>query len=238
MERWHLPPTYALIRKRFGAQQERIARESIRSALDRQEFASYHYTEVVRLKRGYERRYLTSNLLIDLHGQDGHKRRDAFERFIVKVGAHAIATVQSLHAIPDVLAHALHYATGANLAPRPMASRSISARTVASSLQKDVHFKSLSSLLAGTQSSTTWSHLSALSNLAKHRSVIRTALNEDFTGTRKELREVHFKSCEYDGAFFPAISLQALLEPAYDQLMTSTLSIGHELTSCLRREAA
>ncbi len=74
-----------------------LARESTRSVLDRQAFAQYHYHETLRLSNSFERKHLTRNLFIDLHGDPSGQTRDAFEKYIVKAGAHAIAGAQSIH---------------------------------------------------------------------------------------------------------------------------------------------
>jgi hypothetical protein len=238
LEPWHLPTTYALIQQRFGAPHERLARESIRSTQDRQQFASYHYTEVLRLTRDFTRRHLGDSLLIDLHGQDRETRRAAFERYILKVGAHATAAVQSIHAIPDTLAFALYHATGLGLGPQPIAPRKISVRTVVEALRTSSSFSSLAPFLARSSSGQAFAHVAALSNMGKHRSLVRTSLNEDWTGKRKNRHEVHFKACQYEGQYFPSSSLQAVLEPANDHVVLSLLETGHELTACLRRDAA
>lgn len=238
MEPWHLEDTYRLVKAAFGADQEGLARESTRSIPDRQAFASYHYTEALRLTRDFERRHLSSRLLIDLHGQDGKRKRVAFDRYILKAGAHATAAVQSIHAIPDILANAVYFATGQNLKPRPFEDRKINPRSVASRLKHDDRFQSLVPLLTDTQSGDLWRHLAAVANLSKHRTVVRSSLNEDMTGTRKNFRELHFRPCEYNGDHFPSLSLQALLEPEHYRLSIAVLTLGHELNACLQRDPA
>jgi len=238
VERWHLEETYALVKALFGSQQESLARDSTRSVLDRQWFASYHYSEALRLTRDFDRRYLSGSLLIELHGQDGERKRAAFERYIRKAGAHATAAVQSMHAIPDILAHAVFFATAQNLRPNAPEPRKVAVPTVVSSLRRDQQFKSLAPLLAATQSGNLWRHLSALANLSKHRTVIRAALSEDWTGQRENHRELQFRACEYNDTRFSQVSLQALLEPEHHRLSIAVLSIGHELNACLRSNAA
>jgi hypothetical protein len=238
VERWHLEETYALVKASFGSKQENVARDSTRSVLDRQWFTGYHYTEALRLTRDFDRRYLTGSLLIDLHGQDGERKRAAFERYIRKAGAHATAAVQSMHAIPDILAHAMFFATARNLRPDAPEPRKVAVPTVVASLRRDQRFKSLAPLLAATQSGNLWRHLAALANLSKHRTVVRAALSEDWTGERENHRELQFRACEYNGIGFPQLSLQALLEPEHHRLSIAVLSLGHELNACLRSDAA
>lgn len=51
MKRWNLEETYNLVNKAFGQEQMRLAKSSTQSVLDRQEFARYHYREIVRLSK-------------------------------------------------------------------------------------------------------------------------------------------------------------------------------------------
>jgi hypothetical protein len=238
VERWDLEQTYRLVEAAFGTAQQRLARESMRSVLDRRAFASYHYIEAVRLTRAFERKYLEGSLLIDLYGQDGDRKRNAFEKYILKAGAHATAAVQSIHAVPDILAHAIYFASGQNLRPEPPEDKDISLPFVARHLKSDPRFQSLAPLLAKAQSGSSWKHVAALSNLSKHRTLVRAALSEDWSGTRKNLRELQFKSCEYHGKPYPTISLQALMEPEHHRLSIAILALGHELNACLHRDAA
>jgi hypothetical protein len=238
VERWNLEPTYRLIETAFGAAQQRLAYACIRSMLDRRAFASYHYTEALRLTRTFERKYLEGHILLDIYDQDSVKKRSAFERYILKAGAHAAAAVQSIHALPDILAHAVYFATAQNMRPEPLKEDKIAPSSVALRLDGDPRFKPLAPLLSTIQSGSLWKHLVALSNLSKHRTIVRTVLSEDMTGARQRLRELQFKSCEYRGKHYPAVSLQALLEPEDHRLSVAILTLGNQLNDCLQRKEA
>jgi hypothetical protein len=67
---------------------------------------------------------------------------------------------------------------------------------------------------------------------------VRSALNEDWTGTRRNYRELYVSSFEHDGTPYPSISLRDLLEPEYDRISIATVGIGNELNHCLRKIAA
>jgi hypothetical protein len=234
MAKWSLTDTYALVRKAFGSEQERLARASTRSVVDRQNFARYHFSETKRLQRAFERKYLREGLLISLHTQDGARSRIAFEIFMVKAGAHATAAIQSVHAIPDILAHAVYYITGQQVSPPALPDRDIAVNTVARLLARTPELNSLAAMLRQAHTGESWRHLAAVSNTSKHRSVVRATLSEDWTGTRKNLRELHVSAFERDGRTFQGVSLQALLEPEYNRLSTLVIEIGHALTTHLR----
>lgn len=95
--------------------------------------------------------------------------------------------------------------------------------------EKDDRFKFLSQPLQLIQSGTGWQHLAAVSNVSKHRRVVRVAYNEDWTGTRDNVRELHVSAFSKNNKSFPATSLRNLLEPEYKRLMDAIISIGNEL---------
>jgi hypothetical protein len=223
----------------FNYEQERLVRESTRSVNDRKGFASYHFTEAMRLSHTFERKYLgATETILDMHIQGAEKKRLAFERYMFKAGAHSLAAVQSMHAIPDIFAHVLYFATGQNLKPRPLKLADISRRSVADSLSRDSAFTTLSTPLAALQSGTGWRHLSAVCNMSKHSSVVRSEFNEDWTETRPNHRELRVSSFERQGVSFPSKSLRDFLEPEYDRLSLAVIEIGNELNACLRKVAA
>jgi hypothetical protein len=238
MKRWELPETHALVKAAFGAAQLQLARESIRSLVDRENYASYHFRETNRLTKDFERRHLKDGHLLEIYTHAGKPKRVAFEQYIIKASAHAVASVQSIHALPDILANAVYLASGQNLLPNAVPENEIAMPVVIRALKANTNFCSLVPLLTKAQSGSHWQHLAALTNLSKHRSVVRTNLNEDLTGLRKKHRELHFQAFERNTKHFPAISVQALLEPEFTRLATLIVEVGHGLNACLRKIAA
>lgn len=235
---WNLFETYRLVRLVFGAEQERLVRESAGSVTNRQTFSSYHFSEAMRLSETFERNHLAGKTtLLDLHVQGAEKEERAFQEYIVEAGAHSLAAVQSLHAIPDIFAHAVYFAAGQNLRPHALSDSKISLPVVAKFLDSDSRFAALPAALRSIQSGTGWRHLSAVANMSKHRSVVRAAYSEDWTGSRANARELHVSAFERQGIHYPAVSLRELLEPEYERLMRTVISIGNELIACLRTAA-
>lgn len=229
MASWDLKETHSLVRLAFGNEQEKLVQECTRSVNDRKAFSSYHFKETIRLTKSFERKHLNGELsILKLHGDS------AFDSFMVKAGAHSIATVQSLHAIPDIFAHAIYFASGQNLQPYALPDHNISLPSVVSCINQDVDFAPLSEQLKTLQSGEGWKHLAAVSNISKHRSVVRASYNEDWTGTRENLRELQIYSFEHRGKRYPAKSLRGLLEPEYDRLIAAIVTIGNQLNSILR----
>lgn len=234
MNRWDLEETYTLVRKAFGKDQERLASASAQSVAERQSFARFHYHEARRLQRAFERKHLADGRLLDMHTWNGMQKRVAFDAFMVKAGAHATAAIQSVHCIPDILAHALYYSTGQAIRSDAISSRAITVESVANRLAGDGRLCSLAAMLRQTRSGTSWHHLDAVANNSKHRSVVRAILNEDWTGSRRNFRELHVSAFERDGQTYPAVSFQTLLEPEYDRLSKLVVEIGQALTTYLR----
>ncbi len=192
MTHWELQETYRLVRLVFGSAQEELARESARSVTDRQAFSSYHFAEAMRLSKVFETEHLIDKkTILDIHLQGAEEKRQAFHEFMVKAGAHSLAAVQSLHAIPDIFAHAVYFATGQNLQPYAFDDSKVSLISVISCIKNDERFAPLSASLELIQSGSGWQHLAAVSNMSKHRSVVRTAYNED--GLVRDLRSESFR---------------------------------------------
>lgn len=237
MKPWNLEETYSLVQAMFDRKQMRLVQDSMQSVLDRQAFTRYHYQEAIRLSKRFERKYLTNGSLLEIYTHENKQKRAAFELYIIKAGAHATAAIQSLHALPDILAHVIYFASGQNLGLNALQDKDISHSSVARLLKQDHQFHSLALLLKSMYAGEQWPHLAAVANLSKHRSVIRSALNEDWTGTRKNFRELQFQSFERNGKHYAALSLQALIEPEYTRSARIILTVGHELNSCLQQRA-
>lgn len=238
MTPWDLHETYRLVQRVFGRDQEKLTRESARSVTDRRDFSSYHFAEAMRLSKAFERKHLgDTRTILEIHAQGAEKKEREFQVFMLRAGAHSLAAVQSLHAIPDIFAHAIYFAAGQNLQPYALDDSKVAVQSVVSCLKKDSRFAPLSAALKSIQSGHGWQHLAAVSNMSKHRSVVRAAYNEDWTGARATLRELHVSAFDRNGKNYPAVSLRELLEPEYERIMSTVITVGNELNACLRSAA-
>lgn len=236
MTTWDLNQTYMLVREVFGREQEKLAKESLRSVNDRKSYSSYHFSEAMRLSKTFERKHLSNTeSLLEIYVDGAEDKQAAFERFIIEAGAHSVAAVQSLHAIPDIFAHAIYYATAQNLQENALAEHDICLPKVAERLKHEKNFATLSKQLSSMQSGAGWQHLAAASNMSKHRSIIRSTYTEDWSGIKAEHRELCISAFKWRKNHHPAKSLRELLEPEYNRLFKTVLTIGHELNGCLSR---
>jgi len=84
MKRWEFTETHELVKAAFGTLQFKLARESSRSLVDREHYARYHFREMTRLTKDFERRYLKDGSLILIYTHDSESKRVAFEQYIIK----------------------------------------------------------------------------------------------------------------------------------------------------------
>jgi hypothetical protein len=235
VKRWDFTETHELVKAAFGTSQFRLARESLRSLVDRQDYARYHFREMTRLTKEFERRHLKNDSLMKIYAQNGESKLVAFQRYIVKASAHATASVQCIHALPDILANAVYFVCGQNLQSKSLLERNITLPRVVGIIKTDLRFSSLVPLLTKAQSGTRWGYLSELTNLSKHRSVVRASLNEDLTGMRKNHRELQFQAFERESKYLPGIAVLSLIETEYERLANLIVDIGLEVNTCLRK---
>jgi hypothetical protein len=109
---WNLNELRSLILARYGKGQLGLARESLGSTIDRCEYARIHYQDAVALFDRHTQTIKESgqHLLETFFSND-----DAHQQTIVRISAYITASVQSLHAIADIFAHAIYYSLGYNL---------------------------------------------------------------------------------------------------------------------------
>jgi hypothetical protein len=220
------------VERLFGREQALLARPSIKSVIDRQDYARYHYQEVRALLSEFASVHLQNRILLDVSmAQDD--ARLAFETVMTKLGAHLVACVQSVHSIPDILAHVFYYALGLNL-QHGLDERAISAASVRKLLDANPRYGELADALRGLTSDGQARHLAALANHSKHRSIVQPMLNEDWTGEREDRHEVRFAPFIYSDVPYPEIAVAALLEPEYARSSQVTIKAGEKLNQVLR----
>jgi len=226
---WGMEETRANINRRFGTAQFKLARASIASSVARLDYAKYHYSEVSRLLKRFSKKYLSVEPLVAVVSGEVHIRRQ-FEIFMMKTNAHSIACIQSIHAIPDLMAHSIYFSLGFNLLPQPLPPEKVSAFTVMDLLKKTVaHRQSRDILRAFCADDPAFRHVAALANIAKHRSVASARLNEDSTGAREDRHEIHFAAFAYEGRSFPNAKLLTVLVPAFEAASRCVVDSGIEI---------
>jgi hypothetical protein len=91
----------------------------------------------------------------------------------------------------------------------------------------------LTTLLQVLHTDANFEHVDALANKAKHSSIVRPMLNEDFTGVRTNRLELQFAGFSRKGKFYPQISIANVLSPAYAKASQTLVDVGNELKRLL-----
>lgn len=237
MSSWHIEQTRKLVLGLYGRAQLELVSPCLRSVVDRQAYARFHYHETLDLLDRFVSTRLKDTSLLDVIFDGDDEIANDFQIFITKIGAHFTACIQSVHAVADNLGLALYYALALNLAPKPLALRTVSASSVLRELQGSAELAQVHVLFERLCTGGNFSHLAALVNHGKHRSVVQPSLNEDQTGLAPQRHTLKLPRFEYEGVSYPDISIKDFLEPEYDRCSVLVIDIGIALNATLRARA-
>jgi hypothetical protein len=232
MPPWNLSETREHITRLFGRRQLELAAPSIRSVDDRQTYAGIHFRAARAVVEAYVSAELQDVSLLEVTcGEDEGWTK--FNIFIREVGAHLTACIQSIHAVPDILANALYYSLGLNLLPGAIKPRALSIASVAARLTQYPDSANLGALLETLAIGGEFKHLSALANQAKHRTIVFPSLNEDCTGEREVKHAVTFPAFEHEGVPYGEVFADKFLKDEYSRCSALVVAIGSELNAIL-----
>jgi len=232
---WSLNETRKHVSRLFGRKQLELAAPAMRSVDDRQTYARIHYEAARAAIEAYLSAELQDGSLLTVTFSGEGEGWAKFNVFMREVGAHLTACVQSIHAVPDILAYALYYSMGLNLRPDALKARALSAASVTTRLAQDRDCAKLAALLETLATGGDFLHLSALSNQAKHRSIVFPSLNEDLTGEREERHAVTFPAFEHEGVSFAQVFAEEFLTNEYARCSALVVEIGGELNAVLSK---
>jgi hypothetical protein len=228
---WSLVETKTLVRGLYGLEQQELASASANSAWRRIEYARTHCNRAEALLTAFKDQYLRDTpLIVVAHGQD-ENAREAFERLMIETGAELVACVQSLHAMGDIMAHAVYFGLGLNRMRDPLDERQIGVRNVLKKAKKHKDAgtvrKKLSQLAGGA-------HLAALCNKAKHSEIIAPALSEDWSGVAAERHALTFPGCKYGGKTYPQVYAIDFLAAEFNRCGRLYVEAGCAINDVLR----
>lgn len=229
MDRWNLQETREHIARLHGQHQLELAKPCIQSVFDRQVYARTHYQDVHSKTEIYIRTELQGTSLLEVTFADNDEAWEEFNIFVREVGAHLTACIQSMHALPDILAHAIYYSLGLNIGSAALKSRDVGAASVSRLLKGNKGLAILCELLTGFIKSGNFVHLSALSNQAKHRSIVFPSLSEDWTVERKDPHLLIFPTFFYENLCFPQVLADEFLKIEYKRCSELIVKAGRLL---------
>lgn len=234
MTTWHMEGTRRLIERIYGRPQLELAKPCLRSVIDRRDYAHYHFHEANDLFQSFAQEKLTDSSLLEVvYGPDDVTRSD-FELLIMKVGAHVLACIQSLHSIADIMAHATYYSLGMNLSESPLKETAISSSAVLDKLDNSAELSAVHQLLTALSSQGRFEHLAALSNYSKHRSIIRTSLVEDWTGKETERHQLKLGAFTYKDRNFPETSVNEFFSTEFNRIAQLVVETGNSVHAVLQ----
>lgn len=234
MGRWHIEATREHVERIYGRQQCDLVRPCLQSIVDRQNYARYHYHEANNLFIRFAHEHLAETSLIMVAWSPDDDTRFDFQNLITKVGASVLACIQSMHAVADILAHTVYYSLGLNLTNRALPEAAISAYAVLELTSKTPGFAEIYQLLNTQINAGQFSHLTALVNHSKHRSIIRTSVSEDLTGQAPERHTLKLSGFHYKKRQYPEVDARTFIQSEYDRQAVLVIDIGNALNAVLQ----
>jgi hypothetical protein len=233
--RWNIDEARELVLQLYDVDQLDLASPSLRSICDRQRYAHFHYREATKLHDNFVAEHLSDACLLSVALGVKEGSANEFHIFTTKVGAHFTACIQSLHAVPDILAYAIYHSLAFNLSSRPLDPRNISSTSVLKLMNSSPEFAELRTLFEQFLTGGSFSHLNALVNLGKHRSVVRASLSENYMADLAERYTLDAPAVEFNGNRYPQVSIKDFLRPEYSRCSILTVDIGNALNHVLRQ---
>ena len=237
MHLWDIDETRKHVLRLYGRFRLERARPALRSVADRLSYARIHIQALEAVIKTYLSPARRTQELGEIVFSDSEDAWNDFNLFLREVGAHATAGIQSLHAVGDLLSHAIYYSSAID-ATEPLEERKISVGTVVGRLKSRTNTDALCHSLSSLGPNGDFQHIAALSNRAKHRSLVLPSLSEDHTGQRAERLAVFIEAFTHDETNYPAVQAQAFLVAQFEAIGRRTNETGNELNAMLRHSAA
>lgn len=237
MTAWDRDEARDLVAFSYGKVQAELAYQSMCSAIDRQEYARYHYHNAKNLFETCVGQFDSPVNFLKISTGGNEDARDEFNQCIWEIGAHVTACVQSLHAIGDIFAHAIYFALGNTLKPTENGEERLYLRHIRKKLCQSAEYKSLGQELALLESDGDSVYLGALTNHCKHRSLIRPGLWADLTGKKLDAYTLEFQEFIYDKKPYPRRAILPFLQSEFNRQSLRIHVAGNVLNLVLKSES-
>lgn len=232
MPPWDVEATRQAVRRLYGKSQLDLAVPCLRSLADRQFYARFHFGRARASLARYIKTLDPEDPMPTLFGQD----EEGWQRFNVvirKLAADVTACVQSIHALPDILASAVYYSLALDRTHTPRDGGYVNHAFVVNALAS-LKAQAVRASLSQMTLSSSYKHLAALSNQSKHYSIVFPALNTDLTGEREQQHMLVIPAFKSKSETYPQVFVSEFLPPVYEQTNTAVLATGHALLAHLR----
>ena len=238
MQPWNVEETRNAIAGRFGRDQLELARPCLRSLSDRQFYTRLHYQSAQDILKRYVKRNLRDKELIEVTLGGDAEDWQRFNIVVRKIGAHITAGIQSMHAIPDILASAIYYSCALDRTAAPPKGRYVNHDFVKTVLQDHQKLSEVLMLFSSVTDGEMFRHLAALSNQSKHYSIVFPSINADMTGTRAEPHAIALPGFMKGKKYYPQVLASDFLGTEYGRMSALIVNCGHALNSYLRASVA
>lgn len=231
---WNVQQTRDLVGALHGPETLASASRSLSSTLERREYARYHYGQLrqrwIKLKKDASTPAQHWNLIVnnEINGKDQYAA-------IHSIAANTVACLQSLHSIPDILAHALYHSLGGDKTAK-LKERAITATSVRQFLESSSTHSGCAKYLDDAMQGGDFKTLAAITNHSKHRSVVRNSISMDATGADPEPLRLLFESFQYGTEHFTGRDVLPFLEAEFNRLSKLLVEVGIELNKVLESD--
>jgi hypothetical protein len=231
--RWHVAETRRLIMSRHGLEQLALARPSLRAVVERLGHARYHFQEAKSLLKTHIDDQLDKDDIYTLTFPTEMAEWNAMESWLARVEANMIACAQSIHSIPDTLAHVVYFAVGLNLGPTLLRERDVNVRTVVKSLVEQTPiYSEVVNAFQALRRNPSFIVLDAFVNCTKHRGAAEPRLSIAPID-RVAQYAMEFGTFAYDGVKHPERELEDVLAPAYGAMSCAVIDVGSAINSVI-----
>lgn len=231
---WYVEGTRKTIARVFGPEQLELAQPCLRSLYDRQFYARFHYQRAETTLMRYVRSHLKEKDFLPIAFGADELEWNRFNVVIRKVGADLAACVQSLHAIPDILASAAYYALALDRTAKPEKGRYVNHAFVTKSIKTYVPLTDVHRALQSATTGERYRQLAGLANQSKHYSIVFPELSHDLTGARAEQYLLKFPAFNARGIPHSQVFVKDFLPPIHDQISRSVVETGRAIDEYLK----
>jgi hypothetical protein len=227
-ESWDLKTLRDDIKSLFGDEQLTLAAKPITSFCLRQQYARYHYKEALHrfdaiLETGVDETSLCMRVLTF----DEEYLDSQFE-----AGAHAIACIQSIHTLGDILGNIIYYSLGMNREDRTRIKSNMYIHTVRDYLNKIPDASEITTLLDQLLDHPDYKYVAAVVNESKHCSVIAPHLRVDMTGDGNH--SLVFIAFNRKDVQFPPRVVSDVLPNEFARQTALMLAVGNKLNEWVK----
>lgn len=210
------------------------ARESLKSVAARLNHASYHFHEVNSAWQSFCERAATkkspfAKLGFPIIGEQDNTHQWLSEAGALVRSAHLVACVQALHSIPDTLAYAISFCFELEIPER--GERDINVGYVKGKLEFKSCAKFAVEALSDLKKEGNYKKINALSNYAKHRSIIDESISTDPDAGAEAPIFLRFKTFTFDDELYEAAEALPLLDSELKRMQSVVNGFGAALNA-------